>query len=310
MKHTYEEIKTYINDNFDNFNLTAKEEERYIKFIGKMDNYINSHPNKFVSDTFNLFENRIEELYAFFKKEGYSEEKSIFLTKKAGLLSDRKDIYTNLNFIRAINMEEKILSEDLIFFRRRVDEAHARKAYLVSINDKDKQTMYNIIKITTENFEKKFNVNMAQLLKQYPMTDELKSIWAYQANLSDEKLKQEFGLSREQLAKIYPITKDELETIKKIGTSSNEEIFNKYGITKEELLRKYPLNRDTLKAIMSINKAKEETVDHLFGKPKQEVLKLRTITTEMILLANQKIKLKRKLLETETKQQIKKKGTI
>ena len=109
---------------------------------------------------------------------------------------------------------------------------------------------------------------------------------------------------------IYPITKDELETIKKIGTSSNEEIINKYGITKEELLRKYPLNRDTLKAIMSINKAKEETVNHLFGKPKQEILKLRTITTDMILLANQKIKLKRKLLETETKQQIKKKGTI
>lgn len=307
MTHTYEEIKVYINDNFDYLNLSEKEEERYIKFINKMDNYINSHPNKFVSDTFILFQNRIEELYAFFRKEGHSEEKSIFLTKKAGLLSDRKNIYTNLSFIRAINLEEKVLAEDIIFFRRNIDEAHARKAYLVSINDIDQQTIYNIMKTTTKSFEEKFNVNMTELLKQYPITEELKSIWAYQVSLTDEKLKQEFGLSREQLAMIYPITKDELETIKKIGTSSNEEIINKYGITKEELLRKYPLNRDTLKAIMSINKAKEETVNHLFGKPKQEVLKLRTITTDMILLANQKIKLKHKLLETEIKQQIKKK---
>lgn len=311
MTHTYEEIKVYINDNFDYLNLSEKEEERYIKFINKMDNYINSHPNKFVSDTFILFQNRIEELYAFFRKEGHSEEKSIFLTKKAGLLSDRKNIYTNLSFIRAINLEEKVLAEDIIFFRRNIDEAHARKAYLVSINDIDQQTIYNIMKTTTKSFEEKFNVNMTELLKQYPITEELKSIWAYQASLTDEKLKQEFGLSREQLAMIYPITKDELETIKKIGTSSNEEIINKYGITKEELLRKYPLNRDTLKAIMSINKAnnkaKEETVNHLFGKPKQEVLKLRSITTDMILLANQKIKLKHKLLETEIKQQIKKK---
>lgn len=160
MTHTYEEIKVYINDNFDYLNLSEKEEERYIKFINKMDNYINSHPNKFVNDTFILFQNRIEELYVFFRKEGHSEEKSIFLTKKAGLLSDRKNIYTNLSFIRAINLEEKVLAEDIIFFRRNIDEAHARKAYLVSINDIDQQTIYNIMKTTTKSFEEKFNVNM------------------------------------------------------------------------------------------------------------------------------------------------------
>ena len=65
MTHTYEEIKVYINDNFDYLNLSEKEEERYIKFINKMDNYINSHPNKFVSDTFILFQNNPDTVYIY-----------------------------------------------------------------------------------------------------------------------------------------------------------------------------------------------------------------------------------------------------
>lgn len=292
MTYTKEEINDYIKNNLSFLELTNNEIKRYSDFIEKRYNYIKIKYKNTNIDVFEEFENKLEETYSFFIKEGYTEDKSISLTKNAILLSDRKDYVTRLNFIRTINSEEEVLEKNILFFAKRINEFHARKAYLVSINKAKEQTINNIFKITNEQFEKKYSIKMNTLIEKFPMTEEVKKVWSYQANLTNDELTKEFGLTREQLSLIYPTTKDELETIKMIGKSTNNEIINKYGINKDALLKKYPLNRDTLIALLSIKKAKDTTVEKLFSQPKEEVLKLRTITTEMIQLANQKIKLK------------------
>lgn len=301
-KHTYEEIKDYIKNNYYYLNLTDNELESYIKYIQKLEWYIEHHKNSNIDDTFEYFQKRFEELYSLFKEEGYGDETSLILTKKTITNSERKNLMVNLNFIRAINLEENAIKSGTIFMRRHLDISHARKSYLVNIDNKDSQTLNTIIRITNDKFDKTFNVNTEDLLEQFPITEELKQVWKYQADFTDTKLKEEFGLTREELAAIYPTTIDELETIRTIGKLSNNEIKNKYGISKEELLKKHPLNRDTLKALITINKSKDSTVEKIFNQPKDQVLKLRTITTEMIILANKQFKLNH---STYTKEELK-----
>lgn len=301
-KHTYEEIKNYIKNNYYYLNLTDNELESYIKYIQKLEWYIEHHKNSNIDDAFEYFQKRFEELYSLFKEEGYDDETSLILTKKTITNSDRKNLMVNLNFIRAINLEENAIKSGTIFMRRHLDISHARKAYLVSINRNDAQTLDTLIRITNDKFNSKFNVNIEKLLEQFPVTEELKQVWGYQAKLTNEKLKEEFGLTRETLAAIYPTTADELETIRTVGKLKDEEIKNKYGISKEELLKKHPLNRDTLKALATINKSKDTTVEKIFNQPKDQVLKLRTITTEMIILANKQFKLNH---STYTKEELK-----
>lgn len=313
MAYTEEEIKNFINTELVNLNLNTKEIDRYLKFIKKLDIYMNSHKNKFVSDAFSFIEQKLEELYAKFIQEGYDDKVSMELTKKALLFSDRNELAINLNFIRAIGLEEQALKEDILFFRRRIESAHAKKMYLVKKDNKEAQNIFNILRTTDKLFEKEFSVNMACLLKEYPITEELKQVLAYQANLTDKDLEEEFKLTREEISFIYPTTLDQLSTLKMIAKLSDEEIKERYGITREDLLQKYPLNNDTLKALRSIKLSKESVIENVFQQSKEEVLHLRTITTDMIILANRKMKLqkgtysKEELLE---KLKCMKKGTI
>lgn len=312
-KYTYEEIKEHIKNNYSYLEPTDEEIERYIKFIQKLERYIENYNGLDTDNAFEYFQRKLEELYAFFIEEGYSEKDSLFLTKKTVVGSDRTSLITILNFIRAINLENSTIRSNITFCKSKIHEFHARKAYLVSIGDNKNQTLATIIRTTNQKFEQRFNVNMGKLLQQFPITDELKMVWAYQAELTDEKLINEYGIDRQKLAEIYPTTVDELETVCSICKLTNEEVETKYGISKEELLKKHPINRDTLKALAAINKTSDDTVSKLFGQPKSEVLKLRTITTEMILLANEKIKLKRKYYskeELKEKLMNKKRGAI
>ena len=312
-KYTYEEIKEHIKNNYSYLEPTDEEIERYIKFIQKLERYIENYNGLDTDNAFEYFQRKFEELYAFFIEEGYSEKDSLFLTKKTVVESDRTSLITILNFIRAINLENSTIRSNITFCKSKIHEFHARKAYLVSIGDNKNQTLATIIRTTNQKFEQRFNVNMGKLLQQFPITDELKMVWAYQAKLTDEKLINEYGIDRQKLAEIYPTTVDELETVCSICKLTNEEVETKYGISKEELLKKHPINRDTLKALAAINKTSDDTVSKLFDQPKSEVLKLRTITTEMILLANEKIKLKRKYYskeELKEKLMNKKRGAI
>ena len=313
MAYTEEDIKSFINTELANLNLNTREMERYFKFIKKVDTHIESHKYKFASDAFSFIEQKLEELYSRFIQEGYDDKESLELTKKALLFSDRNELATNLNFIRAIGLEQQALKQDILFFRRRIESAHAKKMYLVKENNKEAQNIFNILRTTDKSFEKEFPVNMTKLLKEYPITDELKQVLAYQANLTDQELKNEFKLSREEMSLIYPTTLEQLSTLKMIAKLSDKEIKERYGITRQNLLQKYPLNNDTLKALKSIELSKESTIEKIFHQSKEEVLHLRTITTDMIKLANQKMKLqkgtysKEELLE---KFKCMKKGTI
>lgn len=312
-KYTYEEIKEHIKNNYSYLELTDKEIESYIKFIRRLEWYIENHNNSDTDNAFEYFQRKFEELYSFFKEEGYPEKTCLILTKKTVTSSDLTSLITILNFSRAINLEERAIKSSALFVRKKVNEFHAKKAYLVSIGDNKNQTLATIVRTTSQKFEQKFNVNMDKLLQQFPITDELKMVWAYQAELTDEKLIKEYGIDRKKLAEIYPTTVDELETVCSICKLTDEEVETKYGISKEELLKKHPINRDTLKALAAINKTSNDTVSKLFGQPKSEVLRFRTITTEMILLANEKIKLKRKYYtkeELKEKLMSKKRGNV
>ena len=166
------------------------------------------------------------------------------------------------------------------------EEAHAKKAYLVNENKKEDQTITNILRTTDSEFEKKFSVAMKDLKQKYPITEELKQVWKYQASLTDDKLLQELGLIREKLSYIYPTTFEELSVMKMIASMKEEEIKEKYGINRETLLQKHPLNKDTLNALRSIQLANNELIKKIFHKEKESVLQLRTITTDMITIAN------------------------
>ena len=271
--HTEIDIRNYINNQLDYLNLNPKEIERYVKFIKKLNTYIEKNKHKMSDNCFSYLEKKLDELYCRFIQEGYSQEESIELTKKAVLNSDRKEYKTNLDFVRAIGFEQKAIREDVIFFKRRVESAHYKKAYLVEKGNKKEQTLANILRTTDKDFEDKFSINMTKLTKKYPITDELKQIWLYQANLTDEEIIKEFGLNRYELSYIYPKTKEELATIKKIATMTDEEINERYGISRQELLQKQPLNTDTLNALRSINLASDKAIKNTFNKTKKEILK-------------------------------------
>lgn len=312
MKYTEEEIKEFINVEYSALNLTEREFHRYVNFVKKINTYTENNRYRKMNDAIDYFRSNFEELYVRFIEEGYTPEASIELTRKAVLMSDRKELILFINFARAINIEEKAINAELLLFRKAIEQAHARKKYLTSINDYNHQTPNTLLKMTDNAFEKRFGVSMPLIIKKYPITDELIQVWTYQANLTDDNLNKEFNLTREEIARIYPTSINELATIKKLGNLTNEEIQKKYGISKDDLLTKHPLNTDTLRAIMSINISSERAIINTFGKTKEEVLKLKTITTDMIRIAkNNKVNLKHYTSE-EIKEKLKsmKKGTV
>ena len=91
----------------------------------------------------------------------------------------------------------------------------------------------------------------------------------------------------------------------------DEEIKAKYGLTRQELLEKHPLNNDTLKALRSINQSTDKAIQNTFNKTREEILKLKTITTEMIKIAQkERITLKQNNhLKEETNNKTLKKGS-
>ena len=110
---TEEQIKNFIDTELSYLNLNDKERDRYIKLLIKINNFIKYH--RYTIDVFEYVEQKIEELYARFIEEGYSQEESILFTKKAGINLDRKDLTNNLDFLRAINLEKMALTQDVLF---------------------------------------------------------------------------------------------------------------------------------------------------------------------------------------------------
>lgn len=287
-KHTIEEIENFIDVYFGNLNLSTKEKERYKKFIQSNDNYTRRK-----MDSFEYIENNLQDLINFFENHGYNNEESKKLASKTVLYCNRKKLVSTLNFLIASNLiEDAIIKNEMLFFSD-VSHMHAKKMYLINHEYNDKENVRTIIKMPIKKFMKKYNIKYDILIK-YPITKELEQIWSYQSKKSNEEIKKEFNLTREEISDIYPTNIDELSTIKAIGNMKEEEIINKYGVTKQELLQKHPLNNDTLKALKSINQSNDKAIQNTFNKTKQEVLQLRTITTEMIIIAQkERLTLKR-----------------
>lgn len=300
--YTREEIENFIDVYFSQLNLTNKEKERYIKFIKKRQKRNNT------TDSLEYIEKKIEDLKCFFIDRGFTKEESLIFTSKVVLFCDRKELVPTLNFLITTNLIRDALLKGYLFHFN-LNKFHAKKAYLTSIGNKNNNAK-TILSTSIKEFTENFNIEYDILIK-YPITDELKQVWNYQARLNNEEIKKEFHLTRDEISIIYPTSIDELMTLKTIGTMNDEEIIKRYGITRQELLQKHPLNNDTLKAIKSINMASDNAVRSIFNTTKNEVLKLRTITTEMIKTANKNIKLKRKNYNNEISETIKskKKGT-
>jgi len=308
LKHTDDEIKSYIESELTELNLDEKEKNNYFKYLKKINNYMNSKLCHHEIDVFTYVEEKLENLYAKFIHEGFTDQESTELSKNALLFSERQEAKLCLDFIRVANIEVEALKSKSCIYRRRMETAHAKKMHLVINGYTNEQNTNNIFKSNDNFFEKKFNANVPQLMYKYPITDELKNILSYLADFTDQGLLQELGITREQLSHLYPTTSDEVSTLKMLAKLDDEEIKERYGITREELLQKYPLNNDTLKALRSINQSSKTTINKIMNQTKDEVLHLRTITTEMIKQANQNFKLQ-KQQEIE-KVKTMKKGTI
>lgn len=310
---TIQEIEEFVKNELSVLDLNEKQIEKYITFIKKLDNHNKIHNREYI-DARDLFIDKFEKSYEFFKLQGFKNEKALELTKNVIIEWDRKNIKEKLSFLRTINLEESVITSTSLSLRFNLEKAHAKKMYLVDLGDKKAQTRHLIIHETDERFNKKFGVNINQLVKKYPITEETKEVWMKITCMSDEDFLYNFGMSREQLSYIYPTTKEEVAALNLIAKLTNEEIEERYGLTRYELLSKRPLKNDTLKALKSLKHSSDKAIQSTFNKSREEVLSLRTITTEMIKIAQQeKIKLKR---STYTKEELlkqfktMKKGTI
>jgi hypothetical protein len=291
---TEQEVKDYINSEYEYLNLTQKEFDRYVKFILKIDRFKSWNSKlKNAGNAFDFFESKFNQLYDLFLQEGYSKETSLELAKNGVIYADRHNYIVDFNILRVLNCEEQIIRSNVMLYKRVPEKVHAKKCYLMDINDIKNQTPNILLKISDKKFEKKFSVNVIELLKKYPLTDEIKNVWAYLSRLKDNELFDEFNLTREEMAMIYPTSAEEPAVLKTISKLTDEDIKIKYGVTREELLSKHPLNNDTLKALKAIQLSSDRTVKKLFKQPKENILNLRTITTEMIKSANREIKLQR-----------------
>jgi len=310
---TIQEIEEFVQGELSYLNLSTKEIEKYIKFILKIDRFLNKY-NLDGTEIKNRFIQKLEDCIEFFKIQGFDDETCLEFAKKMVLESDRKDFKEKLSFLRAINLEEIVIMSDSQSLRFNIQKAHAKKMCLVNINDIKNQTRSFIIHETDDKAAKKLGIaNLEMLVQQYPITKDIKEIWMIITSMTNSQFQDYFKLTREQLSYIYPTTKDELATLHFIAQLKDQEIIERYGITREELLNKHPLNNDTLKALKSIKQSNDKAVEKIFKKPKQEVLLLRTITTDMIKIAQQeRLSLNRKpYTKEELRQQFKtmKKGT-
>ena len=306
-----QDIEQYVQGELSYLNLSTKEQERIIKYITYLDYHYHKN-NKKEINTISFFLNKLEDCNEFFKIQGFNEEKSIELAKKCVISYDNKNFKEKLAFLRINNMEESTIINDPLSIRFNLEKAHAKKMFLVNNNDKISQTRNFLIHTNDSDVQRRFNVRINDLLKQFPLTKETLEVFMIIATMNNQQFKNYFNMSREQLCYIYPTTKDELATLHFIAKMKDNEIKEKYGLTRNELLEKYPLNNDTLKALRSINQSSDKTIVNTFNKSRNEILNLRTITTNMIKIAQQeKLILKRQLAKQELLEQFKamKKGT-
>lgn len=305
---TEEEVREWLIIEYDYLELTDDEIDSYVKFIMKIDRFRNCNlkTNGFKTEaefydrivhnfpnTFDFFNSKFNQIEEYFKERGYDSEQCILFAKYIVVFSNKKALIEYLDFIRALGMEKEIVDERLLIHQVSLEKLHARKCYLSRIGySKDyKIELRNLFKINDNSFEKKFNTNTTSLYEKYPVTEEVKNIWAYLSKLKDNDFYTNFKLSRKEMAAIYPTTTEELATLKTIANMTDEEIIEDFGITRKELLEKRPINKSTLTALKAISKAKEKTIQNAFHQSKDEVLHLRTITVEMINAANQKIRM-------------------
>ena len=309
---TIQEIEEFVQGELSQLDLSTKEKEKYIKFIIKLNNYYQFHKKTDINIK-DLFIQKFEDALEFFKLQGFDDDKALELTKIVIVEWDRKNIKEKLSFLRVNNLEENVITRNSLSLRFNLEKSHAKKMYLVDINDKKTQTIHFIIHETDERFDKKFNVNIDQLLKKYPITEETQEVWMMITMMNDKDFQKFFGMTREELSFIYPTTKNEIATINLIANLTDEEIKERYGITRQELLSKHPLNSDTLRALKSLTFSSNKAIENTFNKSRDEILSLRTITTEMIIMAKEKIKLKKNYYSKEElreKFKTMKKGTI
>ena len=111
---TEEEVREYIESELDYLNLDETMFNQYVKFIMKIDRFrkCNIKTKIYnVNGAFAFFEEKFSQLYDLFLKEGYDKETSLELTKNAILHSDRKNFITDLNLMRMLGFEEKMIKE-------------------------------------------------------------------------------------------------------------------------------------------------------------------------------------------------------
>lgn len=309
---TVQEIREFVTGELSSYDLSTKEVEKYVNNIKNLERLIERR--NFDKNPLELFIQNLEESIEFFKSQGFDDEKALAYAKITVIDSSRKDYQLRLCLLRVLNLTESIMSEGSYTNRFNIKDVHAKKMYLLSNNIEVKSAAELLIHNSNIKFEKKFPINVNDLLIKYPVTKELEDIWKFIGTMDNDTFQNYFNMTREELSYIYPTTKEEIAALHYIASMTDEELSTKYGMERKQLLQKYPINSDTLRAIQSIHKASSQTVLKAMGMPKQEVLHLRTITTEMIQLANRQMKLQRRgtYSKEELREKLKsmKKGTI
>lgn len=305
---TIQEIEEFVQGELSYLNLTTVEQKRIIRFIMDLDYHYKVH-NKEYLDTTTAFLNKLEDCLEFFKLQGFDDEKALEFAKRAVISYGYKDFKEKLAFLRVSNLEETVIMNDTLSLRLNLKKAHAIKMHLVSQNDKASQTKAAILHSRDENISKRFNVGIDELLEKYPLSKETIEVWMIIATMKDNEFEEYFKISREKLSYIYPTTKEELTILNFIANLTDEDIMERYGITREALLEKHPLKKDTLSALKSIKGASDKAIQNTFNQSREEVLQLRTITTEMIKLAQKKKVSLKVTPSTKDKSKVIKKGT-
>lgn len=284
---TIQEIEEFVQGELSYLDLSTKLKERYIKFIKNTDEHF-KYRNINNIDIKSLFLEKLEDSTEFFKIQGFDEKTSLEYAKTIVIETNSSKYKDKLAFLRVTNLQERVIMQNSLSLRFNLDKTHARKKYLIEINDRKSQTTSVLIHDSDERFKKRFNIDPTELIKKYPLNNESYVIWMMIATMNDLKFQEYFKLTREQLSYIYPTTKDEVATLHFIANLTDEEILERYDITREQLLEKHPLNNDTLKALKSLKLSSNKAIENTFNQTRQELLELRTITTEMIRTAQQK----------------------
>ena len=153
---TIQEIEEFVQGELSDLNLSTSEKNNYITFIKKLDTHYQIHNINNV-DARDVFIKKFEDCLEFLKLQGFDESTSLELTKKCIIEYDRKNFKEKLAFLRVINFEESIIMSDTLSLRFNLEKAHARKMYLININNKDAQTRNFIIHDGDSRVKKRFN---------------------------------------------------------------------------------------------------------------------------------------------------------